>query len=304
MPEARLELWLTAANFTETRHQADKGDDLLYRTGSTRAQRIFRLKGAERRGSDHKMVVCCPRSPMLRDSFDYSDGARTQRRLRCRPDARVNCGALIAPTLTVAATQHYIESERIVTPTSIELATTAEDHRIARYAAAAIALTVAEAAIPMPLPGVKPGLANIVLLVVLERYGWRDAVWVSLLRVVAGSLLLGQFLAPGFFLSLAGSVASLAALGVAMHLPRRWFGPVSRSVCAAFAHIAGQLVVARLWLVPHDGVFYLVPLFAAAALVFGLANGLAAAKLLQEDGRREGATDAADGNGSSPSTST
>jgi heptaprenyl diphosphate synthase len=171
-----------------------------------------------------------------------------------------------------------------MTPSTIELTADADDHRVARYAAAAIALTVVEAAIPMPLPGVKPGLANIVILVVLARYGWRDAVWVSLLRVVAGSLLLGQFLAPGFFLSLAGAVASLAALGLAMHLPRRWFGAVSHSLAAAFAHISGQLVVARLWLVPHDGVFYLVPFFAAAALVFGLANGLAAAKLLA-DGR-------------------
>jgi len=188
----------------------------------------------------------------------------------------------------------------IATTSTIELETTADDHRIARYAAAAIALTVAEAAIPMPLPGIKPGLANIVLLVVLERYGWRDAVWVSLLRVVAGSLLLGQFLAPGFFLSLAGSAASLAALGVAIHLPRRWFGPVSQSVCAAFAHIVGQLVVARLWLVPHDGLFYLVPFFAAAALVFGLANGLAAAKLLHDDKGRDGAMTIAHEQGSSP----
>ena len=132
----------------------------------------------------------------------------------------------------------------------------------------------------MPLPGVKPGLANIITLVVLARYGWRDAAWVSLLRVVASSLLLGQFLAPGFFLSLAGAMASLAVLGGAMHLPGRWFGAVSQSLFAAFAHIAGQLVVARLWLVPHDGVFYLVPFFALAALVFGLGNGLAAAKLL------------------------
>jgi heptaprenyl diphosphate synthase len=170
-----------------------------------------------------------------------------------------------------------------MTVSTIELAANAEDHRIARYAAAAIALTVAEAAIPMPLPGLKPGLANIITLVVLARYGWRDAVWVSLLRVVAGSLLLGQFLAPGFFLSLAGALASLAALGAAVHLPRRWFGAVTQSLIAAFAHIAGQLVVARLWLVPHDGVFYLVPFFALAALVFGLGNGLAVAKLLETE---------------------
>ncbi|CAG0932077.1 MAG: hypothetical protein EFKGCFLK_02125 [Rhodocyclaceae bacterium] len=171
-----------------------------------------------------------------------------------------------------------------MTASPIELTPTAEDRRIARYAAAAIALSVVEAAIPMPLPGVKPGLANIITLIVLARYGWRDAVWVSLLRVVAGSLLIGQFLAPGFFLSLAGALASLVALGLAMHLPARLFGPVSQSLFAAFAHIAGQLAVARLWLVPHDGLFYLLPFFALAALLFGLANGLAAAKLLEDAG--------------------
>ena len=166
--------------------------------------------------------------------------------------------------------------------TEIVLKPTADDHRVARHAAAAIVLTVAEAAIPLPLPGVKPGLANIITLVVLARWGWRDAVWVALLRVLVGSLLLGQFLAPGFFLSLVGSLASLAVLGLAMHLPKRWFGPVSHSVLAAFAHIGGQVLVARLWLVPHDGVFYLVPVFALAATVFGLVNGLIAARLLAE----------------------
>lgn len=176
-----------------------------------------------------------------------------------------------------------------MTRSTIELRADADDHRIARYAAAAIALTVAEAAIPTPLPGVKPGLANIVVLVVLARYGWRDAVWVSLLRVVAASLLLGQFLAPGFFLSLSGALLSLCALGLSARLPARWFGPVTHSVIAAFAHIAGQLVLARLWLVPHDGLFLLVPVFALAAMVFGLANGLAAAKLLSADSGRDAA---------------
>ena len=59
----------------------------------------------------------------------------------------------------------------------------ASDFRVARYAAAAIALSVAEAAIPSPLPGVKPGLANIIVLLVLMRHGWAEAAWVALLRV-------------------------------------------------------------------------------------------------------------------------
>lgn len=166
--------------------------------------------------------------------------------------------------------------------TTLRIETTAEDHRVARLAAAAIGLALVDAAIPSPLPGVKPGLANIVTLVVLVRHGLGTAAWVSGLRVVAGSLVLGQFLAPGFFLSAIGAAASIAALGLAQHLPARHFGPVSLSVIAAFAHIAGQLLLVRAWLIPNDGVFLLTPVFAVAALVFGTVNGLVAARFLAD----------------------
>lgn len=169
-----------------------------------------------------------------------------------------------------------------MTPSVIELRVSDEDRRVAWLATAAVALSLVDAAIPSPLPGVKPGLANIVTLVVLARYGWATAVWVSGLRVLAGSLLLGYFLSPGFFLSLTGTTLSLLTLGLARHLPVRWFGPVSLSILAAFAHIGGQLLLARLWLIPHDGVFLLTPVFAGAALFFGTINGLIAAKLLAE----------------------
>src|SRR5512145_998627 len=151
----------------------------------------------------------------------------------------------------------------------IELRTTAEDHRIAQLAAAAIGLALIDAAIPLPLPGIKPGLSNIITLIVLARYGWGTAAWVCGLRVIAGGLLLGQFLSPGFFMSLTGAVLSLLVLAGAVRLPRRWFGPVSWSILAAFAHIGGQLLLARVWLIPHDGIFLLTPVFAGAALVFG-----------------------------------
>ncbi len=166
--------------------------------------------------------------------------------------------------------------------TSIQLASTAEDHHIARMAAVALGLTVLESAIPSPLPGVKPGLANIVTLIVLARYGWRAAAWVTLLRVVAGSLLFGNFLAPGFFLSLSGALLSLAVLAAAQYLPSRWFGPVSHSIYAAFAHIAGQMAVVYVWLIPHAGIAWLIPVFAAAALVFGAVNGIIAARFIRD----------------------
>jgi heptaprenyl diphosphate synthase len=159
--------------------------------------------------------------------------------------------------------------------------TTAADHHIAKLTALAIGLHIIEAVIPSPLPGVKPGIANIVTLYVLYEYGFATAAWVSLLRVFASSLLLGQFLSPTFVLSLSGAVLSLAALFLAQHLPKKYFSAISLSIFAAFAHIAGQLIIVRLWLIPDAGVAYLIPIFALAAMFFGIINGYITAKLIK-----------------------
>jgi len=167
-----------------------------------------------------------------------------------------------------------------MTHSVIELPVNADDRRIARLAALAIGLTLAEAAIPSPLPGVKPGFANIVVLLVLLQHGWRAAVWVSGLRVLAGALLFGTLFAPGFWLSAAGAVVSLVVLALARHLPSRHFGPVSLSVLAAFGHIGGQVALAGLWLLPSTALLKLLPVFAAAALIFGAVNGVIVARML------------------------
>jgi len=175
-----------------------------------------------------------------------------------------------------------------MTRSVIELPVSAADRRIAGLAAVAIGLTLAEAAIPSPVPGVKPGLANIVILLVMLQYGWKTAAWVAALRVLAGSLLLGSFLSPGFWLSAAGALSSLIVLATAQHLPRQWFGAVSLSVLAAFGHITGQLALAWLWLLPTAALLNLLPVFAAAALLFGAINGFIVARLLAADASPKG----------------
>lgn len=163
----------------------------------------------------------------------------------------------------------------------IEIHASANDHRIAKLAALAIGLHLLEAVLPSPMPGVKPGLANIVTLFVLYRFDFATAAWVSLLRVFASSLLFGSFLSPTFMLSLSGAAFSLGILFLAQYLPRRFFSAITLSVLAAFAHMAGQLLVVRVWLIPHVGMTYLIPLFMAAALFFGVINGLLTNYLLR-----------------------
>ena len=164
---------------------------------------------------------------------------------------------------------------------TVLIQTSAEDHKIAQLTALAIGLHLLEAIIPSPLPGVKPGIANIVTLYVLYQYGFKTAAWISLLRVFASSLLLGQFLSPTFILSLSGALFSLSSLYFAQYLPKKYFSAISLSIVAAFAHIAGQLLVVRFWLIPHTGIIYLIPIFSLAALVFGVINGVITAKLIK-----------------------
>ncbi len=171
-----------------------------------------------------------------------------------------------------------------MTPSIIDLPAGPEDQRIAALAGAAVGLAVAEAAIPLPFPGIKPGLSNIVTLFVLYRYGWQAAAWVVGLRIVAGALLLGTFLTPTFAMSLAGGVASLLLLALLIRLPNRWFGPVGLSVLAALAHMAAQLLLVDVWLLPDTSLAGMMPFFLSVAWVTGLVNGLATQGLMEYAG--------------------
>lgn len=163
----------------------------------------------------------------------------------------------------------------------IRIPITAQDRHIAGLTTLAISLHMLEATLPSPVPGIKPGIANIVVLFVLYRYGFTTAASVSLLRVFAGSLLFGQLFTPTFFLSLTGALTSLGILWLAKHLPARAFSAVSLSVLAAMAHITGQLLLVRLWLIPVPQTFLLLTPLWLAAIVFGLVNGLIVNALLK-----------------------
>jgi heptaprenyl diphosphate synthase len=158
----------------------------------------------------------------------------------------------------------------------MQIQTTIEDHRIAWLAALAITIHIIESTIPAPLPGLKPGLANVITIIVLLQFGWSAAAWVSLLRVLCGSLLLGTFLTPAFVLSLGGALAAIATLWFAIRLPGRGFGPVGFSTLAALSHMTGQFTLAWLLFIPHPALWRLFPVLLTAALLFGIVSGIIA----------------------------
>jgi heptaprenyl diphosphate synthase len=162
--------------------------------------------------------------------------------------------------------------------------TTRQDHLIAWFTALAITIHIAESALPSPLPGVKPGLANVVTLMVLSRYGLATAAWVSLLRVLVGSLLIGTFLSPTFFLSAAGALASIGVLALAHTFSRAapaWaMGPLGLGILAALAHMTGQFWSAYFLFIPHPALLGLYPFLMTWAGLLGVVTGLIARLVL------------------------
>ncbi len=178
------------------------------------------------------------------------------------------------------------------TKTGISVTTTPEDHVIAWLAALAIAIHIIESVLPSPLPGVKPGLANVITIAVFILYGWRTAVWVSMLRVLVGSILIGTFLSPTFMLSFSGAIASLIVLWLASRLPGAGLGPIGLCLIAAMAHMFGQFYTAYLLFIPHDGLFKLLPLLMTAAVIFGIISGIIVRSMLQHLEKRKNDTTA------------
>ena len=70
---------------------------------------------------------------------------------------------------------------------------------IAIMVALGVILHRLEAHLPLPSPWIKLGLANLMTLVALVFLGFKEAVIVTFLRVVIGSILGGIFLGPTFF---------------------------------------------------------------------------------------------------------
>lgn len=155
-----------------------------------------------------------------------------------------------------------------------------DDIRIAWLAALATSIHLLESSLPSLLPGIKPGFANIITIIVFLRFNWHAAIWVSLLRVMAGSLLLGTFLSPTFMLSLSGAICSLLVLGLAQQLPGKGFSAIGLSIVAALSHISGQFLLAYVWFIPHQGLWNLLPVLLSMSLILGIINGIICNKVL------------------------
>ena len=147
---------------------------------------------------------------------------------------------------------------------------------MAMCVALAMILSYVESLIPSPgIPGVKLGLANLVVIFALYKLGWGEAAGISLLRVFLVSLLFGH--AASLMYSAAGAVLSLAGMIVLKKSER--LGTVAVSVIGGVLHNLGQILMA--WLLMGPNVVYYLPVLILSGTVAGVAIGLVSALLIK-----------------------
>ena len=146
--------------------------------------------------------------------------------------------------------------------------------------AGAIVIAILESFIPsIGIPGVKLGLANIVILIILYELGIAEAVVVNLLRVLVVGLVRGTFLSMGFFMSLTGAVFSLGIM-ILFYLVIRKFSIIGVSVIGSLFHVFGQILVAIFYLGSGYVIYYL-PVIAVSAIITGVLVGVTARLIIR-----------------------
>lgn len=128
---------------------------------------------------------------------------------------------------------------------------------------------------PVAIPGIKLGLANVIIIMILYTAGAKQAWMVAVMKVSLCALLFGS--ATSFLYSLCGAVISLAVMSLAKRT--KLFSIVGVSSLGGIFHNMGQLICACFFI--GKGAILHIPVLCVCGAVCGVLTGIAARIILK-----------------------
>ena len=146
------------------------------------------------------------------------------------------------------------------------------------FTALALIFSYIESLIPFDfgIPGVKLGLANLIIVFALYKLNLKDVYLLSLVRVLLSGALFGNYFSVVY--SLAGGLLSLSVM--AFLKDREGYSILGISMAGGVFHNVGQILVAMI-LVETFSVIYYLPVLLLAGLVTGALIGVVAGEVLK-----------------------
>ena len=132
--------------------------------------------------------------------------------------------------------------------------------------------------IPLPVPGFRLGLANILSLIALYYFDARALFTIGIVRVLFASLLSGMLFATSFWLSLAGMLLSALAMTIARRCS--CFSIYGVRVLGSAAHCVAQVMVVT-WIYQQFFMQALLPILVALSIPTGLLIAMLADQVLK-----------------------
>ncbi len=139
--------------------------------------------------------------------------------------------------------------------------------------ALAFAFSYLESLIPFNfgIPGIKLGIANLVVIVALYTMNAKDALFISIIRILLSGL---AFSGPfAMIYSLIGGLLSFLVMFVAKKSNK--FSPIGVSALGGTVHNFGQILVAAVVMRTYRIIYYF-PILMIVGLVTGILNGIIA----------------------------
>ena len=128
------------------------------------------------------------------------------------------------------------------------------------------------------VPGLKLGLANIIIVFALYNYDFKTSLLISVMRVIIVSLVRTGF-GLNFFFSLGGAIFSIVAMSL---VKKTKLSIVGVSVVGSVFHGIGQVLVGSIILNNHYVIYYL-PYLLLLSIPTGVLIGIIANRILSYD---------------------
>ncbi|MGN0506223.1 MAG: Gx transporter family protein [Lachnospiraceae bacterium] len=131
--------------------------------------------------------------------------------------------------------------------------------------------------IPFPLPGVKIGIANIVVMIALYLLGGKEAFAISMVRIILVGFTFGSMYSMLY--SLVGGILSLSVMVLMKRSGK--FGIPGVSVVGGILHNLGQIITAVFTMEGNTNLFSLIPVYAVAGTIAGIVVGILATLIIK-----------------------
>ncbi|MDF2611759.1 MAG: putative rane protein [Lachnospiraceae bacterium] len=144
--------------------------------------------------------------------------------------------------------------------------------------ALAFILSYIETLIPIPfaVPGMKMGLANLVVITGLYAMGGKQAFVLSMIRIILVGFTFGNLSTMAF--SIAGGLLSWFLMLIFMKT--KWFSIVGVSIIGGISHNIGQILVS-IYIVDNLNIAYYLPFLLITGVVTGTLIGMLGALIVK-----------------------